>query len=191
MTQVGTLLAERGGNGFGEAQLFWAQVTPMTSWMMNGSFPTDFQLVSKMVPAQAAPCKLIPTVAIGCHHRTIYIPQFIISIAWILICHLFTATKSKHKDDPSWRSGETASGKHNIFSLWNPSYNWWWCTMGVWTQKYKAHIKVNISYKPHTNLIQTPLKTNAKCMQKTYFIQNSCKVLIKIQKSFKTDPNWI
>ena len=29
----------------------------------------------------------------------------------------------------------------------------WWCTMGVWTLKYKAHIKANISYKLHTNPI--------------------------------------
>ena len=44
--------------------------------------------------------------------------------------------------------------------------------MGVWTQKYKAHIKVNISYKPHTNPIENKCKSHAEDIFHTKLMQS-------------------
>ena len=48
----------------------------------------------------------------------------------------------------------------------------WWCTMWVWAQKFKAHIKANISYKPHTIPIENQWKAHAKDIFHTKLIQS-------------------
>ena len=64
----------------------------------------------------------------------------------------------------------------------------WWLPMGFTPKKYITYVNADISYKPHT---KPHLKSMLRaCKTHISYKTHACKVLIKIQKAFKPDPNW-
>ena len=63
--------------------------------------------------------------------------------------------------------------------------------MWVHAQKYKAHIKANISYKPHTNPIENHCKVHAKDIFYTKLIQSFNKNIKGIENRSKLNLTGI